>query len=81
MALIAAMPEAKINVFPPSRISIASSSALQVSFPYRAYPIGPPAWNVEFKAIGGLSSPSAFFSGRPAATTLDSVDNLFHSCA
>ena len=42
MAPIAAMPDEKIKVFPPSRDEIASSNALHVSLPDLAYPIGPP---------------------------------------
>ena len=34
-ALMAAMPEEKSNVLPPSKTEIASSKALHVSFPYR----------------------------------------------
>ena len=66
---IAATPDEKTRVDPPSSAEIALSKALHVALPYRPYPVGPGARNIALSSIAGFTPASSVRTGLPAATT------------
>ncbi len=69
------MPDEKAIAVPCSSAPRASSRAEVVGAASRAYSMEPPAWNADAGTIGVFSGWSGPGAGRPALTTIVSMDN------